>query len=543
PMRGLMMDTPLLVSSLLKHAATIHGDGEIVSRTVEGPIHRTTYADTHKRCKQLANALAGLGVRAGDRIGTIAWNGYRHYEVYFAVPGMGAVCHTMNPRLHPSQLAYVIGHAEDAYLFVDLTFVPLVEAIIDKLDTVKGVVVLTDKEHMPETGIANALCYEELVASHSDAFDWPQLDENTASSLCYTSGTTGNPKGVLYSHRSTVLHSYAIAMPDAMGLSQRDRVMPVVPMFHVNAWGIPYATTMTGAGLILPGPKLDGASLYELIDGERVTMTAGVPTLWMGLLKHLKEGGHRLDGLDLMIVGGSAAPPSMIETFEKEYGVEFRHAWGMTEMSPLGTVNTLKPHVEQLPDEDRLAVRAKQGLPVFGVEIEVADEHGKPVPRDGKSYGELKVRGPWICDGYYRLDRSEVHDEDGWFATGDVVTVDGEGYMQITDRAKDLIKSGGEWISSIDLENLAMKHPDVDMAAVIGVPHPRWDERPLLLVVPAAEAQPAKEDIINFLRPKIAKWWLPDDIVFVESLPIGATGKVLKSKLREEYRGHRLPED
>ncbi|NIR29177.1 MAG: long-chain-fatty-acid--CoA ligase [Gammaproteobacteria bacterium] len=537
-MRGQMMDTPLLISALIRHADAVHGGQEIVSRTIEGPIHRYTYADAHRRARRLANALAALGVGAGERVGTIAWNGYRHFELYFAVSGTGAICHTMNPRLNLGQLVYIVNHAEDSYVFVDLTFVPLLEAIADKLASVKGVVVMTDRAHMPATKLANALCYEDLIDSHSDDYAWPTFDENTASSLCYTSGTTGNPKGALYSHRSTVLHSYAMALPDSAHLSAAETILSVVPMFHVNAWGYPYAAPMTGAKLVMPGPKLDGASLTELLAAENVTVTAGVPTIWLTLLAHLRESGTRLPALKRVIVGGAAVPPSMIEAFQNEVGVEVRHAWGMTEMSPLGTVNVLKPALADRPVAARTVLQAKQGLPVFGVEMTIVDERNKPLPRDGKAFGELKVRGPWVARAYFKEDGGRT-DAEGWFATGDVATIDADGYMQITDRTKDLIKSGGEWISSIDLENLAMGHPDIAQAAVIAVPDARWGERPLMLVVPAPDAKPTPEIVRAFLKDKVADWWLPDHVVLVDALPLGATGKVLKAKLREDYRDYK----
>ena len=534
-MRGLMMNRPLLISSLLEHGAAVYHEREIVSRTVEGPVHRYTLAEAHRRTRQLANALAALGVKAGDRIGTIAWNGYRHFELYFAVSGMGAVCHTMNPRLHPSQLVYVVNHAEDALLFVDLTFVPLVEAVAEHLKPVRGIVIMTDRAHMPQTKLANALCYEDLVLAHSDVFSWPEFDEDTASSLCYTSGTTGNPKGVLYSHRSTVLHTLAISLPDCLGLGEREAVLPVVPMFHVNAWGLPYATTMTGAKLVFPGPRLDGASLTELLTDEAVTIAAGVPTVWINLLQYWQQTGGAVPSLHTVVIGGSAAPRSMIEMFQEQYGIAVLHAWGMTETSPLGSVSRLKPSLRDAGQDVRYRTQLKQGRPPFGIEMEIVDEQNRPVPRDGHAFGELKVRGPWVCSGYYRLDQSPAHAGDGWFATGDIATIDADGYMQITDRSKDVIKSGGEWISSIDLENAAAGHPDVLQAAVIGVPHPKWSERPLLLVVPKPGTSPTKESVLEFLRGKVAEWWLPDDVVFEKELPIGATGKVQKSKLRERY--------
>ncbi len=540
-MLGLMMEMPLLVSSLIRHAAANHAEAEIVSRTVEGPIHRYTYADAHLRAQQMANALTGLGIKPGDRIGTIAWNGYRHYEVWFGTSGMGAVCHTMNPRLHPDQMAYLLNHAEDRYVFVDLTFLPLIEQVAPHVPGLEGVVVMTDRAHMPDTTLANAFCYEELLDGQSESFDWPVFDENTASSLCYTSGTTGHPKGVLYSHRATILHSYAIAMPSMLCLSDAETVLPVVPMFHVNAWGIPYAATMTGAKQVMPGPRLDGESLWALMDAEGVTFSAGVPTIWHGLLGYMGENNKRLDTMQRMIVGGSAAPRSMIELLANEYGIEARHGWGMTEMSPVGAVNTLKPHMRDWPADDRMNVLAKQGRPPFGVEMMIEGDDGTAQPHDGTAHGELKVRGPWVCRAYFGDEDSGAH-RDGWFGTGDVATVDADGYMQIVDRKKDMIKSGGEWISSIDLEDFAMSHPDVAQAAVIGVAHPKWDERPLLLVTAAAGRTPDREDVLEFLAAKVAKWWVPDHVLVVDAFPIGGTGKVLKTELRETYSGYTLPE-
>jgi len=540
-MRGLIMDRPLLISSLIKHVDVVSGDREIVSRTVEGPIHRYTYHDAHARSRQLADALTALGVQLGDRIATLAWNTYRHFEIYYAVSGMGAITHTLNPRLAAAQLSYIINHAEDSYVFADINLVPLVEAVASELTTLKGVVVMTDKAHMPEAKIDNLICYEELIDSHSMGFDWPEFDENTASSLCYTSGTTGDPKGALYSHRSTIIHAYASALPDTLNLAEREVVLPVVPMFHVNAWGIPYGATMTGAKLVFPGPKLDGASIHELLVGEDVTFAAGVPTVWLGLLNHWREHNTNAPSLKRTVIGGSAVPQSMIEAFQDEFGIEVRHAWGMTEMSPLGTVSLLKPGMAKTDKAARSRVQIKQGRPVYGVEMKIVDDQGRKLPHDGKVYGELMVRGPWVTSGYFKLDDSEAHRDDGWFATGDVSTIDPDGYMEITDRSKDVIKSGGEWISSIDLENQAMGHPDVLQAAVIGVAHPKWDERPLLIVVPAPGKQPTLEDLTGYLSGKVAKWWLPDDMVLVDELPLGPTGKILKTKLRKQFGGHKLP--
>jgi len=538
-MLGRIMDRPLMISSLLQHADTTSGDREIVTRTVEGPVHRYTYRDAHRRARQLANALHVLDVKLGDRIATMAWNTHRHFEIYYAVSGIGAVTHTLNPRLHPGQLTYIMNHAEDAYIFVDLNLVPLIENVAGELRSLKGVIIMTDRAHMPETSLPNILCYEELIDGHSDGFDWPEFDENTASSLCYTSGTTGNPKGALFSHRSTILHAYASALPDVLHLGEREVVLPVVPMFHVNAWGIPYGATMVGAKMVFPGPKLDGASIHELLVNEGVTFAAGVPTIWLMLLAHWRDTDVSAPDLKRTVIGGSACPESMIREFQDDHGVEVRHAWGMTEMSPLGTVSIPKPAMTD--DAERMRKQVKQGRPVFGVEMRIVDDSGTELPRDGEAFGNLQVRGLWIIDNYFKLDQSDAHGADGWFATGDVATLDPDGYMEITDRSKDVIKSGGEWISSIEIENLAMGHPDVAQAAVIGVPHPKWDERPLLIVVPASGKSPTHEEMTSFLDGKIAKWWLPDDTVHIDELPLGATGKVLKTELREQFGNHKLP--
>ncbi|HTS55727.1 MAG TPA: 3-(methylthio)propionyl-CoA ligase [Burkholderiales bacterium] len=539
-MHGLMMNAPLLISSLIRHAERYHGDTEIVSRLVEGGLHRYNYAEAHRRARQLANALLSQGVRTADRVGTLAWNGFRHFETYYAVSGIGAVCHTINPRLFPEQIAYIINHADDQYVFVDLTFVPLVEKLAEQCTQVKGWVVMTDKPRMPRTKLPNALCYEELVNTHSDRYDWPSFDENTASSLCYTSGTTGNPKGVLYSHRSTLLHAYAACLPDALNLSARDVVMPVVPMFHVNAWGLPYSCALAGAKLVFPGAGMDGASLHELLEREKVTVSAGVPTIWLGLLNHVKQNRLKFTTFSRTVIGGSACPPAMIQTFEEEFRVRVLHAWGMTEMSPLGTVCTLKAKQLELPAQERHAIQNKQGRPIFGVEMKIVDDTGAELPRDGKAFGDLLVRGPWICSQYFKGEGGDPL-RDGWFPTGDVATLDPDGFMQITDRSKDVIKSGGEWISSIDLENTAMAHPAVAEAAVVGVRHPKWDERPLLLVVRKQGAQLTREDMLAFFEGRVAKWWMPDDVVFLDALPHTATGKLLKTKLRDDFKDHKLP--
>jgi len=538
-MHGLMMNMPLNISALIQHADRCHGDTEIVSRTVEGGIHRYTYADAHRRSRQLANALTALGVKTSDRIGTLAWNGYRHLEIYFGSSGIGAVCHTVNPRLFPEQITYIVNHAEDTFVFFDLTFLPLVEKLAPHCKGVRGWVAMTDRAHMPASNL-DLLCYEDLVNAHSDEFEWPVLDENLASSLCYTSGTTGNPKGVLYSHRSTILHAYAACLPDALNLSARDVVLPVVPMFHVNAWGLPYSAPLVGAKLVFPGAQLDGASLVELFEAEKVTCSAGVPTIWLGLLQHVKAKGIGFGTLKRTVIGGSACAPAMIRTFEDEYGVQVLHAWGMTELSPLGTVNTFKSRHLEWSEADRQALQNKQGRAIFGVDMKIVDEEGRELPRDGKAFGDLLVRGPWITREYFRGEGGDPL-ADGWFPTGDVATLDQDGFMQITDRSKDVIKSGGEWISSIDLENAAMAHSSVAEAAVIGVAHPKWDERPLLLVRLKEGATATREDMLKFFDGRVAKWWIPDDVVFVDSLPHTATGKLLKTKLREDFKAHKLP--
>jgi fatty-acyl-CoA synthase len=544
-MLGLMQDRPLLISSLIEHAIRVHPSAEIVSRTVEGPVHRCTYGDIHRRSKQVANALAALGTKPGDRIATLAWNGYRHMELYYGVSGTGAVLHTINPRLFPEQIVYIANHAEDQVLFFDLTFAPLVEKLAPSMTTVKAFVALTDRAHMPVLDLPNLLCYEDLLAARDSDYTWPEFPETTASSLCYTSGTTGHPKGVLYSHRSTVLHSLSACTVDGLALSASESVMLVVPMFHVNAWGMPYAGAMSGAKLVLPGPGLDGRNVYELMRDEQVTMALGVPTVWLMLFNHVDAG--KLDPkqelcLKRVVIGGSAAPRAMSERFEKSFGAFVVHAWGMTEMSPIGTVCNLLAKHRKSPLPQRLDLQAKQGRAVFGVEMKIIDDDGRELPHDGTSFGHLLVRGPWIASGYFRGEGGAILDADGYFDTGDVATIDADGYMQITDRSKDVIKSGGEWISSIDLENAAIGHPAVAEAAVIGVAHPKWQERPLLVVVRKAGQDVAREDLLTFLEGKVAKWWLPDDVAFVSELPHTATGKLQKMKLREIFKDYRLPD-
>jgi acyl-CoA synthetase (AMP-forming)/AMP-acid ligase II len=539
-MHGLMMDQPLLISSLLTHAERHHGEQEIVSRRVEGDIHRYTYRELAQRSRRLANALAARNIAFGDRIATLAWNGYRHMELYYAVSGAGAVLHTLNPRLHADQVTWIADHAEDRVLFFDLSFLPLVEAIAPRVSTIKAFVAMTDRAHMPaQSSIPGLLCYEELVEGHSDDFAWRSFDEKAASSLCYTSGTTGNPKGALYSHRSTLLHTYAAALPDALNCSAQDVILPVVPMFHVNAWGLPYVACMVGAKLVFPGPWLDGKSLHELFEAEGVTLSAGVPTVWQGLLAHVEGNGLTFRTMRRTVIGGSACPPAMMRAFQERFDVQVLHAWGMTEMSPVGTVCTLKPGQLALDSEARMAIQAKQGRSVFGVDMKIVGEDGQELPHDGKTAGELMVRGPWIIANYFKAEGAGPL-VDGWFPTGDVSTIDADGFMQITDRSKDVIKSGGEWIGSIDLENIAMAHPAVATAACIAARHPKWDERPLLVVALKPGKEVTREALLAFYEGKIAKWWTPDDVVFVDSIPLGATGKVLKNRLRDLYQDHLL---
>jgi 3-(methylthio)propionyl---CoA ligase len=538
-MLGKMMQLPLMISSLIRHADRWHGDTQIVTRLTEGGIHRATYREVHARARRLANALRSLGVGEGERVATLAWNSQRHFEIYYAVSGSKAVCHTLNPRLFPEQLAWIVNDAQDTCVFFDATFLKLVEALAPHCPSVRHWVAMNDRAHMPGSAL-KLECYEELLAAASDRFDWPEFDENTAGSLCYTSGTTGNPKGALFSHRSTLLHALGVSLPDCFGLSAREVVLPVVPMFHANAWGVAYAAPLMGSKLVMPGPKLDGESLFELFEGEGVTFSAGVPTVWLALLQYLDSKKLKPSTLKRVLIGGAAVPPAMIREFEDRYGIEVLHAWGMTELSPLGVVNQEKAAHAALgkPERDLLAV--KQGRPPFGIDLEVMGASGEALPHDGKAFGDLVARGHWVVQRYYRDAGGEVL-RDGWFPTGDVATIDADGYVQITDRSKDVIKSGGEWISSIEIENLAMGHPAVAEAAVIGVKHPKWDERPLLVVVRREGQEVTAAAMLDYLRPKIAKWWLPDDVVFVAAIPHTATGKISKLELRKQLADYKLP--
>ena len=541
PMLGLMQQQSLLISSLIEFADRHHGDGEVVSRRVEGDVHRYTWSDVANRSRQVANALDTLKLSLGDRVATLAWNGYRHLELYFGVSGSGRVLHTLNPRLHPDQVVWIANHAEDQVLCFDMSFLPLVQVVHARCTTVKHWVALCDADKLPtDTGIPNLISYEALIGRHEARYTWPDLDENTASSMCYTSGTTGNPKAALYSHRSTLLHAYAAALPDVMCISARDAILPVVPMFHVNAWGIPYSAAMTGAKLVFPGPALDGKSVYDLIEAEKVTFAAGVPTVWQMLLSHMKPANLKFSSLKRTVIGGSACPPAMIDAFRDDYGVDVLHAWGMTEMSPLGTLCTLKNKHLNLPAEAQMKLRLKQGRSIFGADIKIVNDAGEALPHDGKTYGDLLVKGPWIIREYFKQE-GPAPLVDGWFPTGDVATIDEDGFMQITDRSKDVIKSGGEWISSIDIENIAMAHPDVAMAACVGMPHPKWDERPVVCVVKKPGSLVTAPDLLKFYEGKTAKWQIPDDVIFVEAIPLGATGKMLKTKLREQLAGYKLP--
>ncbi len=540
-MLGLMQQQHLSVSSLIDFAEKHHGDVEIISRRIEGDIHRSTWARIASRSRQVANALDQWKIGKGARVATLAWNGYRHLELYFGVSSSGRVIHTLNPRLHPDQIVWIANHAEDEVMCFDMTFLPIAQQIHARCSTVKHWVAMCDADKLPaDSGIPGLISYETWMSQQSTEYAWPALDENSASCMCYTSGTTGNPKAALYSHRSTVLHAYACALPDVMCLSARDSILPVVPMFHVSAWGLPYSAAMVGAKLVFPGAALDGKSIYELLETEKVTLAAGVPTVWQMLLGHLGANNLRFHHLKRTVIGGSACPPAMIHAFNDQYGVEVLHAWGMTELSPLGTLCTLKNKHLDLPEDEKMKIRLKQGRAIFGIDFKIVDDSGKEQVHDGKAYGDLLVKGPWVIQAYFKQEGASPL-VDGWFPTGDVATVDADGYMQITDRSKDVIKSGGEWISSIDVENIAMAHPDVLMAACIGMPHPKWDERPIVVVVPKPGKTVAREELLKFYEGKIAKWQIPDDAVFVEAIPIGATGKMLKTKLREMLSDYQLP--
>ena len=540
-MLGLMQDQPLLISSLIDFAERHHADGEIVSRRVEGDIHRYTWGDVAKRSRQVAHALDGLKLEFSDRVATLAWNGYRHLELYFGVSGSGRVLHTLNPRLHPDQVVWIANHAEDRVLCFDMTILPIIQAVHARCPMIKTYVALCDADKLPaDSGIPNLVSYEAWMGSKPTVYEWPQFDENSASSMCYTSGTTGNPKAALYSHRSTTLHAYAAALPDVMCISARDSILPVVPMFHVNAWGIPYSAALTGAKLVFPGPAMDGKSVYEMMESERVTYSAGVPTVWQMMLAHMKANNLKFSTMNRTVIGGSACPPAMIRAFNDDYGVEVLHAWGMTEMSPLGTLCTLKNKQLSLPPDAQMQIRLKQGRAIFGVDMKVVDEAGAELPWDGKSSGDLLVKGPWVIAAYFKGEGGNPL-VNGWFPTGDVATIDVDGFLQITDRSKDVIKSGGEWISSIDVENIAMAHPAVMMAACVGMPHPKWDERPIIAVVKKPDSTVTREELLQFFEGKTAKWQIPDDVVFVDAIPLGATGKMQKMKLREQLKDYKLP--
>ena len=541
-MLGLMQNQQLLISNLIEFAERHHGEGEIVSRRVEGDVHRYTYKDVARRARQVANALDGLQLPFSARVATLAWNGYRHLELYFGVSGTGRVLHTLNPRLHPDQISWIVNHAEDCVLCFDMSFLPIIKAVHARCPTVKQYIAMCDADKLPaDSGIVGLISYEAWIDAQTSQYAWPSFDENSASSMCYTSGTTGNPKAALYSHRSTMLHAFAGALPDALSMSARDTVLPVVPMFHVNAWGLPYSAAMTGAKLVFPGPAMDGKSIFELIESERVSFAAGVPTVWQMMLGHMQAGGLRFSTLKRTVIGGSACPPAMITAFNDLYGVEVLHAWGMTEMSPLGTVCTLKDKHLNLSADEKMKVRLKQGRGVFGVDMKIVDSNGAELPWDGKSYGDLLVKGPWIISAYFKGEGGSPL-VDGWFPTGDVATIDHDGYMQITERSKDVIKYGGEWISSIDVENIAMAHPAVAMAACIGMKHPKWDERPIIAVVRKPGAEVSRDELIAFYDGKTAKWQVPDDVVFVEAIPLGGTGKMQKTKLREMLKDYKLPD-
>ena len=540
-MLGLMQDWPLLLHCVIDHAANFHGERKIITRSIEGPIRTTNYRELRARALKVSQRLRKDGIKLGDRVATLAWNTWRHLETWYGITGIGAIYHTVNPRLFPEQICWIVNHAEDRMMFVDLTFLPILEKHAAGLKTIERYVILTDRAHMPQTNLKNAVAYEDWIAEVDGDFKWVAFDENTAAGMCYTSGTTGNPKGVIYSHRSDVLHSMMALAPDTMNCSSRDVVLPVVPMFHANCWGLALTAPMVGATMVMPGAKMDGASIYELLSTYKVSFTAAVPTVWLMLLQDLEKTGQKLPYLKRVVIGGSACPRAMTKTFQDIYDVDVIHAWGMTEMSPLGSLCSLKPEYAELEGEARLDMQMKQGHPPFGVEMKITDDHGRDLPWDGKTFGRLKVRGPAVAKSYFKGEGGEAFDDDGWFDTGDVATMDKYGYMQITDRSKDVIKSGGEWISSIDLENLAVGHPKVAEAAVIGVSHPKWDERPLLVIVLKKGEIATKDEIFGFMQGKIAKWWIPDDVVFVDEIPHTATGKIQKMVLRERFKDYQLP--
>ena len=540
-MFGQMQDVPLLVNRILDHALVNHGEREIVSRLVEGNIHRETYADAHLRARKLSQALQALGMGVGDVVATMAWNTHRHFEAWYGITGVGGIYHTLNPRLFPEQLSYIINHAEDKIILTDLTFVPVLEGIEKDIPNVKAIIIMTDAAHMPETSLKNVLCYEDLIDSNNGDFNWVEVDERAPSGMCYTSGTTGNPKGVCYTHRSNVLHTLTSLSSDVMGLSSTDSVMPVVPMFHANAWGLAFSAPAVGSKIVNPGPNMDGESIYQLLTEEEVTFSAAVPTVWLMLLQHMEANNLKLPKLNNVTIGGSAVPRMMLEKFERDYGVMVKHAWGMTELSPLGSIASFKSGMENMSFDEQMDIKVKQGRPPYLVEMKITDDEGNELPRDGKAFGHLMVRGPFIVGEYVKGDGGQILDKDGFFDTGDVATLDPLGFMQITDRAKDVIKSGGEWISSIEIENIAVGFDKVQETAVIGVEHPKWDERPLLIVVKNPDAEVTKEEVLAYLDGKIAKWWMPDDVVFVDEIPHTATGKIQKLTLRQQFADYKLP--